>query len=112
MGNWMSSYGSNYLSVSKDVAAVNAGTNATAERAACVKLQNDVKQADSNPAMPVGSLESQWSVILSNLSTTAHDCIDGIDQKSDSLLNTAQTHLTNASEAYLKLLKAVQRAGG
>ncbi len=108
----MSSYGPNYLAVSKDVAAVNSGTSATAERAACVKLQNDVKQARSNPAMPIGSLENQWSVILTNLSTTARDCINGIDQKSDTLLTTAQTHLTNASEAYLRLLKAVQQAGG
>ena len=53
MGNWMSSYGSHYIAVSHDVAAVNAGTDITSVRAACVKLQGDVGQAKSDPAMPL-----------------------------------------------------------
>lgn len=112
MGNWMSSYGSNYLDVSHDVAAVNSGTDATSIRAACAKLQSDVGQAQSDPAMPLSSLESQWSVILSNLSTAANDCVKGIAQQDVNLLDTAQNHMTNAGKAYLNLVKAVKQAGG
>jgi hypothetical protein len=112
MGNWMSSYGSHYQGVSHDVAAVNSGTDATSVRAACVKMQGDVREAQSDPAMPLSSLESQWSVILSNLSTAGSDCIKGIDQRDSNLLRTAQKHMNNAGDAYLKLLKAVQQAGG
>ena len=110
MGNWMSSYGSTYLAVSHDTAAVNAGTDAKSIRAACVKLQGDVNQAQADPPMPLSSLESQWSAVLSNLSTAASDCVKGIDQQNTDLLNTAQNHMTNAGEAYLRLVKAVQQA--
>jgi hypothetical protein len=112
IGNWMSSYGSHYIGVSHDVATVNSATDATSLRPACVKLQGDVGQAQSDPAMPLSSLESQWSVILSNLSTAGNDCVKGIDQRDSNLLNTAQNHMTNASEAYLRLVKAIQQAGG
>jgi hypothetical protein len=111
MGGWMSRYGSHYLSVSHDVPKVTLATDATSLRAACVTLQNDVGQAQSDPAMPLGSLESQWSVILPNLSTAANDCIKGVDQKDASLLRTAQNHMESASDAYLNLVKAVQHAG-
>jgi hypothetical protein len=112
MGNWMSSYGSHYLVVSHDVATVNSAADYASLRSACVKLQSDVGQAQSDPAMPVSSLESQWSVILSNLSTAANDCVEGIDQQDLNLLTTAQNHMTNAAHAYLRLVKATQQAGG
>ena len=51
-------------------------------------------------------------MILSNLSTAADDCVKGIDQKDSNLLNSAQSHMLNASNAYLNLVKAVQQAGG
>jgi hypothetical protein len=109
MGNWMSSYGSTYLAVSHDTTAVNAGTDPKSVRAACVLLQGDVNRAQSDPPMPLNSLESQWSVVLSNLSTAAKDCVQGIDQQNSDLLNTAQNHMTNAGEAYLRLAKAVEQ---
>jgi len=112
MGGWMSSYGSHYLGVSHDVPKVTLATDATSLRAACVKLQGDVGRAESDPAMPLSSLERQWSVILPNLSTAADDCIKGIDEKDSNLLRTAENHMQSASEAYLELVKAVQQAGG
>ncbi|MGO8863127.1 MAG: hypothetical protein ACLQRH_20545 [Acidimicrobiales bacterium] len=112
MGNWMSSYGSNYLDVSHDVGTVNAAASTSSLRNACVKLQDDVGKAQSYPGMPISSLESQWSVILSNLSTTANDCVKGVDQQNVNLLKTAQNHMTNAAQAYLQLVKAVQKVGG
>ncbi len=111
MGNWMASYGSHYLGVSHDDAAVNSATNPTSLRPACLKLQRDVALAQSDPAMPLSSLESQWSVILSNLSTSAKDCVKGIDQQDSNLLNTAQNHMNNATAAYLRLVKAIPQAG-
>jgi len=112
MGKWMSSYGSHYLGVSHDVATVNSATDATSLGAACAKLQGDVDVAQADPAMPLSSLERQWSVVLSNLSTAAADCVNGIDQADSGLINTAQSHMFNASEAYLALVKAIQQAGG
>jgi hypothetical protein len=112
MGAWMSSYGSRYLSVSHDVSNVTLAADAPSLRAGCVKLQSDVGKAQSDPAMPLSSLERQWSVILPNLSTAANDCIKGIDQKDANLLRRAQNHMQSASEAYLNLVKAVQRASG
>jgi hypothetical protein len=110
MGNWMSSYGSTYLAVSHDTTAVNTATHSTSLRTACVKLQGDVIQAQSDPPMPLNSLESQWSAVLSNLSTSAADCIKGVDQQSSNLLNTAQSHMSSAADAYLRLVKAVEQA--
>jgi hypothetical protein len=92
MGNWMSSYGSTYLAVAHDTGAVNNSTNTQSLRSACVKLQGEVTQAQADPPMPIGSLEQQWSTILSNLSTSSNDCVEGIDQQSNNLLNTAQNH--------------------
>jgi hypothetical protein len=112
MEHWMSSYGSHYLGVSNDVPKVTTATNATSLRAACVKLQGDVGQAQADPAMPLKSLESQWSVILSNLSTAATDCIKGVDQQGANLLRGAQNHMSSAAAAYVNLVKAVQQAGG
>ena len=111
MGNWMSSYGAHYLNVSHDVGTVSSAGNSTSLRRACVKLQGDVGVAESDPAMPLNSLQSQWSLILANLSTAANDCVTGIDQQSPTLLDTAQSHMADTSEAYIRLVKAVQRAG-
>jgi len=110
MGNWMSSYGSHYLDVSHDVAAVASASDSTSLRHACVKLQGDVGVARTEPAMPVHSLESQWAVVLSNLSTAADDCVNGIDHRNSALIDTAQTHMTDAGEAYLRLVRAVQNS--
>jgi hypothetical protein len=109
MGNWMSSYGSTYLAVSHDTAAVNSATNLKSLRTACATLQGDVTQAQSDPPMPLNSLESQWSAVLSNLSTSASDCVKGIDQQDSNLLDTAQSHMSSAGEAYLRLVKAVEQ---
>lgn len=91
---------------------VNSATDATSFRRACVKLQGDLGHAHSDPAMPLSSLQSQWPVIPCNLSTAANDCVKGIDQQDSNLLNTTHNHMSNAGEAYLKLVKAVQQAGG
>ncbi len=112
MGKWMSSYGSLYLGVSRDVAGVNTATEITSLRPACVKLQGDVGQAQSDPKMPLSSLESQWSVALSDVSAAADDCIKGIDQQDQTLLETAQSHMESAAADYLRLVKAVEQVGG
>jgi hypothetical protein len=109
MGSWMSSYGSTYLAVSHDTAAVNGSTDAKSLRAACIKLQGDVNQAQADPPMPLSSLERQWSAIIFNLSTSAIDCVKGIDEQNSDLLNTAQNHMTDAGQAYLRLVKAIQQ---
>ena len=110
MANWMSSYGPTYLAVSHDTEAVNEATTSSAVRAACVQLQGDVRTARSNPPMPLSSLQAQWSTIVSDLSTTANDCITGIDEQNRGLLDTAQNHMTDAGKAYLRLVRAVQQA--
>ena len=110
MGNWMSSYGSRYLAVSHDTAAVNGSTDPKSLRGACATLQGDVSQAQSDPPMPLSSLERQWSAVLSNLSTSAGDCVKGIDQANTELLDTAQSHMINAAQAYLRLVRAVEQA--
>jgi len=111
MGSWMASYGSHYLDVSHDVATVNSSTDATSLQPACVKLRADVGRAESDPAMPLHSIESQWTVVLSNLSTAANDCVEGIDQQSATLLGTAQGHMTNAAKAYIDIAKAIVQVG-
>ena len=60
--------------------------------------------------MPLSSLESQWSVILSNLSTAGNECVKGIDQRDQAMLAMAQSHMTKASEAYLRIVKTVQKS--
>ena len=109
MENWYSSYGSTYAAVAHETGAVNNSTNAQSLRSACVKLQGEVTQAQADPPMPLSSLEQQWSAILSNLSTSASDCVEGIDQQSNNLLNAAQNDMNNASKAYSRLVKAVQQ---
>jgi hypothetical protein len=111
MGTWMASYGSHYLDVSHDVATVSAATDVASLRPACVTLRHDVARAASDPAMPVTALESQWSVVLSNLSTAADDCVNGIDRRDAVLLNSSQGHLADAAKAYVNIIKAVQQAG-
>ena len=109
MENWMSSYGSTYTAVVHDTDAVNNSSNTQSLRSACVKLQGDVTQAQADPPMPLSSLEQQWSTILSNLSKSASDCVEGVDQQSDNLLNAAQTDMNNAAKADSRLIKAVQQ---
>ena len=109
MSSWVSGYGATLLAVSHDTATINTSTNDSALRAACVKLHDDTNQAQSDPPMPISSLERQWSAIVSNLSVAADDCVKGIDQQSPSLLVTAQNHMDNALEADLRLVKAVQQ---
>jgi hypothetical protein len=109
MGNWISSYGSTYRAVADDTGAVNNSTNAQSLRSACVKLHGEVTQAQADPPMPLSSLEQQWSTILSNLSASAGDCVQGIDQRSNNLMNTAQNDMNDAGKAYSRLVKAVQQ---
>ena len=116
MNLWMTSYGQNYLAVSRDVGALGTEFNASTlhpetVRADCAKLQSDVQQASGYPAMPVGSLEAQWSSIVANLGRGAPVCISGIDQQNSTMLNQAQLYFIAASQDYVKLLKAVHRAG-
>jgi len=117
MGSWMGSYGTTYLAVSHDVAAVSTDANAQSPmvatvRADCAKLETDVSQGQDDPPMPLEALQTQWSSILSNLSKGAHDCLNGIDQRDPNLLNQTQTDFTNAATAYVKLIQAVQRVQG
>ena len=58
----------------------------------------------------MSSLQTQWSTIVPDLSTTASDYIKGIDEQNQGLLNTAQNHMTDAGKAYLRLVRAVQQA--
>jgi hypothetical protein len=88
---------------------VDTSTNSNALRAACLTLQGDVNKAQSNPPMPISSLERQWSTIVSDLSVAADECVKGVDQQSASLIVTAQNHMNEALEADLRLVKAVQQ---
>jgi len=117
MSSWMGSYGTAFLGVSHDVSAV--GTDANAQnpstatlRADCARLQADVRHGQGDPPMPLVSLQAQWSVILTNLSKGAQDCVTGIDQLNSGLIDQTQIYFTNASNAYVKLLRAINRTGG
>jgi hypothetical protein len=116
MGNWMGSYGDTYLAVSHDVATLSIDGNApnpvvATVRADCAKLQTDVHQAQVDPLMPMRSLQTHWTSILSNLSMGAQDYINAIDQQNANLLDQTQTYFTNAQSAYVKLAQTVQQVG-
>jgi hypothetical protein len=112
MNDWLASSGQHYLDVSHDIAPVSTAQDYTALRAACVKLGADVGQARSDPPMPLGSLQSQWSVILTDLATTSDDCVKAVDQQDSNLLKAANASLQDAAQAYLGLAKTVQQFGG
>jgi hypothetical protein len=110
MSQWMDHYGANYLAVSHDVARVNAGTSSAAIRGACVRLASDVQTAQTNPPMPIGSLETPWSLVLHDLRQGAHSCVVGIDQNSTGSVNQAVRDFNEAGTRYLQLVKAVDAA--
>ena len=117
MGSWFARYGTTYTGISHDVVAVGVDANAqnpnlTTVRSDCAKLQSDVQRGRADPPMPIGSLQAQWSQILSNLSKGSQDCLFGIDQQSSASLNQGASYFTNAQVAYEGLLKAVQKYGG
>jgi hypothetical protein len=117
MGTWMGRYGPTYLGVSHDVGtvsedAISPNTNASTLRQDCVRLQSAVHRGQADPPMPIGELQTQWSSILGDLDNGARDCVAGLDQRNRTLLMQTQSDFANASQSYVKLIKAVQHVSG
>jgi hypothetical protein len=114
MATWTAKYGSTYQAVSHDGAAVGLDINAddpnvTTLRADCTKLRTDVSKGLADPPMPMASLETQYAVILGDLSKAAQACVTGIDQQNTSDLDKMATYFSNAGSASLTLLKAIEQ---
>lgn len=101
---WAASYGSSdFDPIQKDLqkAAADAGAASssgdfTALGLDCAKLNSDVSHALGDPPIPSPTMESHWSVILSDLKAGSSDCVVAIQNNDNAVMNQATSEISSA----------------
>ena len=124
MAIWMNRTDNRLFAVMHDMSVMaNAPSgripDVTSSRAVCVQTLSDTQRSQQDPPLPVGSLQAQWSTVLAELSTSAHECVASIDDaganETVTSVHTSSMSLHDfliAQGAFSNLFRAIRHLDG
>lgn len=110
---WDSKYGSVFTTLGNDLSTFSKDAeagNVSAAGADCQQMQTDIATAQNEAAIPDSTVEQHWSSALSDLSAAAQDCVQGVNNNDVTLIQQANSEITQGNTQLADTTTAIEQA--